>query len=180
MLCRIDQANVDIEFESRVEKTHDPLDWYPPSTHRLPLESTMYRLPQTLPKGRTLPRLCSHRNTRPLSSLGFLYNSNQHSQPSSTDSTTSKAAHDSLPGWGGRHARDHAVKRPAHDVQAETSQQGMKDHEEMKEGSDAISRRDERDSNKKAKEEHPEAPEPVIGMNDERGSVCHISSTVLL
>jgi len=62
------------------------------------------------------------------------------------------------------------VKRPAHDTQAQTAQQGMKDHEEMKEGSDAISRRDERDSNKKAKEDHPEAPEPVIGMNAERGS----------
>lgn len=47
----------------------------------------------------------------------------------------------------------------------------MKDHEELKEGSQAISRRDEDQSNKKAKRDHPEAPEPVIGMNEERGSV---------
>lgn len=82
-----------------------------------------------------------------------------------------KPSQDSLPGWGGRHPRDHAVNRPALDPQAEGSKQGMKDHEAMKEGSDAISPKDERNSNKRAKEEHPEAPEPVIGMNEERGSV---------
>jgi len=45
----------------------------------------------------------------------------------------------------------------------------MKDHQQGKEGSDAISRKDERKSGQKAKEEFPEAP-VVIGMNDERGS----------
>ncbi|OQV10123.1 hypothetical protein CLAIMM_14166 [Cladophialophora immunda] len=133
----------------------------------------MHRLLLALPKYRQLPPVHLRRHTCFLSTCGPLHNSNQHSQPSSSDSKPSNAAQDSLPGWGGRHVRDHAVKRPPHDVQAETSQQGMRDHEELKEGSDAISRRDERASNKKAKEEHPEAPEPVIGMNDERGSKTH-------
>ncbi|EXJ69415.1 uncharacterized protein A1O5_07451 [Cladophialophora psammophila CBS 110553] len=130
----------------------------------------MPRLLRGLPRPRTLPHIRFHQHPRLLSTSGLLHEFNQHSQPSSADSKASTPAHDSLPGWGGRHGRDHAVKRPAHDVQAETSQQGMKDHEEMKEGSDAISRRDERGNNKRAKEEHPKAPEPVIGMNDERGS----------
>lgn len=37
--------------------------------------------------------------------------------------------------------------------------------------SGAASETDARDDNKRAKEEHPEAPGPVIGMNDERGGV---------
>lgn len=82
----------------------------------------------------------------------------------------SDSAQDSKPGWDGRKPRDHAVQRPALDTQSEEAQQGIKDHEELKEGSDAISRRDEKKSNKRAKEDHPAAPEPVIGMNSERGS----------
>jgi hypothetical protein len=55
----------------------------------------------------------------------------------------------------------------------------MKDHEQLKEGSQAISRRDESQGNKKAKQDHPEAPEPVIGMNEERGSVSNLHTTLL-
>jgi hypothetical protein len=52
----------------------------------------------------------------------------------------------------------------------------MKDHEQLKEGSQATSRKDERNNNKRAKEDHPEAPEPVIGMNEERGGVSSARS----
>ncbi|KAJ9613939.1 hypothetical protein H2200_002075 [Cladophialophora chaetospira] len=127
----------------------------------------MPRLPLNLPRPCTLTSLTLRQTrlistTRPLSA----------SEPSTTDSKTSTGAQDSGPGWGGREGRDHAVKRPAYDVQADTAQQGMKDHQEGKEGSDAISRKDENKSQQKAKEEFPESPDQ-IGMNDERGSKGH-------
>lgn len=40
------------------------------------------------------------------------------------------------------------------------------------EGGSAISGRDVHMSNKHAMHTQPEAPKPVIGMNDERGAVC--------
>lgn len=40
-------------------------------------------------------------------------------------------------------------------------------------GSGAVSGRDEKNMNEKAKKDHPEAPGPVIGMNDERGGKGH-------
>ncbi len=47
----------------------------------------------------------------------------------------------------------------------------MKSQDQGKEGSQAISRKDEGNHNKRAEEDKPEAPKPVIGMNDERGGV---------
>lgn len=132
------------------------------------------RLPSLTHPSQTHSRLLS--TTSPLANANS--NADSTASPKTNTSTTDQRAQDSLPGWPGRHGRDHAVKRPPHDVQAEQSQQGIKDHESLKEGSDAISRRDEKSSNKRAKEEHPEAPEPVIGMNDERGSVS-INTTSL-
>jgi hypothetical protein len=63
------------------------------------------------------------------------------------------------------------VHRDRHDVQGDAAQEGLKSRSEGKEGSQAISQKDEGDHNKRAKEQHPEAPGPVIGMNDERGGV---------
>lgn len=82
-----------------------------------------------------------------------------------------KGSQNSKPGWEGRHGDDHAVKRDRLDVQGDASQEGMKQHEEGKEGSQAISRKDEGSHNERAQKDHPKAPQPVIGMNDERGSV---------
>jgi len=59
------------------------------------------------------------------------------------------------------------------DVQSEAAQSGMKEHERGGDGSQALSRKDEGDNNKRAKEDHPEAPTPVLGMNDERGPKGH-------
>ena len=42
--------------------------------------------------------------------------------------------------------------------------------------SQAATQKDEKNSGQRAKEEHPEAPEPVIGMNDERGGKGKIDS----
>lgn len=97
-----------------------------------------------------------------------------------------KGSQNSRPGWSGRPGDDHAVERDRNDVQGEASQEGMKQFEQEKlkdsdkgkvnSGSDSkagqgVSRKDEKDSNKRAQEEFPEAPGPVIGMNEERGGV---------
>lgn len=44
---------------------------------------------------------------------------------------------------------------------------GISDHSK----SHATTQRDGLSHGRKAKEEHPKAPEPIIGMNDERGKV---------
>lgn len=82
-------------------------------------------------------------------------------------------SHDGPPGWGGRSAKDHAVNRTDQlDVQADSSQESMKQREKGEEGSQGISQKDERNNNQRAKEEHPEAPGPVLGMNDEVSICC--------
>ena len=84
-----------------------------------------------------------------------------------------KGSQNATPGWEGRHRDDHAVERDRHDSQADAAQEGMKAHQEGREGSQATSRKDEGNQNKRAKQDRPEAPEPVIGMNDERGGVSY-------
>ena len=88
--------------------------------------------------------------------------------------TKDSGAQNSRPGWTGRYGDDHVLNRQEHDVQAESSHQARRDHEELKEGSQAISRKDEGNNNERAKKDHPEAPDVVIGMNDERGGVCRV------
>lgn len=63
--------------------------------------------------------------------------------------------------------------KDTHNVQKDASESGLKERAKGEQsGSSAINERDEKNSNAKAKEEHPEAPGPVLGMNDERGGVC--------
>lgn len=65
---------------------------------------------------------------------------------------------------GSRPKEDHVVsKTDAKDVQAEAAQSSMKEKKEGKEGSQGLSQKDEGNFNKKAKEDHREAPTPVIG-----------------
>lgn len=115
---------------------------------RLPTLTARYILPSSRQSG-------SRFGIRPLSTT---------TPPRANDS-------DATSGWKGRHGDEHAVKRDGLDVQSEQSHKAVKEHESLEEGSQAISRKDEGDNNKRAKEDHPEAPGPVIGMNDERGSV---------
>lgn len=56
-------------------------------------------------------------------------------------------------------------------MQSAGAKSGKRDRAENNKQSGAASETDARDDNKRAKEEHPEAPGPVIGMNDERGGV---------
>lgn len=79
-------------------------------------------------------------------------------------STMDKGKQNSTPSWEGRHGDDHVLNRDSHDAQSAPSNEARKDKEQGKEGSDAISQKDERNSNQKAQEEHPESP-MVIGMN---------------
>lgn len=75
--------------------------------------------------------------------------------------------------WAGRPPSDHAVNRQDElDVQSEAARSAQRERTgEAEPGSSAISERDLGNQNKEAKKDHPEAPEPVIGMNDERGRV---------
>src|SRR3954454_1618128 len=65
---------------------------------------------------------------------------------------------------GERPKGDHIVDRTdANNVQSEAAQSAMKEKKEGEEGSQSISQKDEGKFNKKAKENHREAPTPVIG-----------------
>ncbi|PYI06835.1 hypothetical protein BO78DRAFT_268956, partial [Aspergillus sclerotiicarbonarius CBS 121057] len=80
--------------------------------------------------------------------------------------------------WKGTGSEDHAVnrakKRDTTDPTTDASASVMKDREESEgiANSSKPQGATERGGTKhgrKAKQEHPKAPEPVIGMNDERG-----------
>ncbi|KAL4895844.1 hypothetical protein BDV59DRAFT_145018 [Aspergillus ambiguus] len=83
-------------------------------------------------------------------------------------------------GWRGTKEEDHAVNRSKkHDTTDPTtdaSSSGMKDREES-EGianhskPSGATERGGLQHERKAKKQHPKAPEPIIGMNDERGQV---------
>lgn len=72
-------------------------------------------------------------------------------------------------------AEDHVTReKDHHNVQHDAAREGKKERASG-EGSSASSERAGRkkgeDLNRKAEKDHKEAPKPVIGMNDERGSV---------
>lgn len=65
-------------------------------------------------------------------------------------------------------------------MQSDSSQQAMSDKKVAKEGSGAISEKDEGNNNQRAKET-TKAPGPVIGMNDgkfEAAPTCHFRLVV--
>ena len=77
-------------------------------------------------------------------------------------------------GWAGRQPTEHVNDRVDElDVQSSASKSGKRqrvgDSEHV--GSSATSEKDPGNQNEQAKKDHPEAPGPVIGMNDERGGV---------
>ncbi|KAL9047727.1 MAG: hypothetical protein Q9206_006514, partial [Seirophora lacunosa] len=61
------------------------------------------------------------------------------------------------------------------DVQSGASKSGARQRarDDEHEGSSATSQKDPGNQNEKAQRDHPEAPGPVIGMNDERGGKGH-------
>jgi hypothetical protein len=78
-----------------------------------------------------------------------------------------------LGAWTGRTPEDHAVNRTDEkDVQSKQSQQGMREKANGDSPSIGISENGG-EYNKKAEQDKPRAPKPVIGMNDERGGKGH-------
>lgn len=83
--------------------------------------------------------------------------------------------------WKGSSTDDHAVERSKHkrditDPQTESSASGLKEKkeswgvaDESKQG--GVTEREGLKEERQAKKEHPKAPEPIIGMNDEKGEV---------
>ena len=82
--------------------------------------------------------------------------------------------------WTGSGGEEHTTNRKDElDVQSGASKSGKRDRVEGNKQSSAASETDSRDNNKRAKEDHPEAPGPVIGMNDERGGVSFYFFSIL-
>ena len=75
-------------------------------------------------------------------------------------------------GWEGRKPEEHATNRKDElDVQSSAAESGKRERASGSEQSSATNEKDHGNQNEKAKKDHPEAPGPVLGMNDERGSV---------
>lgn len=89
--------------------------------------------------------------------------------------TKSRYLSTSLPrsaGWEGRKGDEHVTNRDHElDVQSSASKSGARQRAGEGPTSSAANEKDIGNQNAKAKKDHPEAPEPVIGMNDERGRV---------
>lgn len=83
--------------------------------------------------------------------------------------------------WQGAGKEDQVLNKrkqgDAWDEQAINATAGREEREKNEKNTDAttsqqgVTESDQRGSNEKAKKEHPKAPGPVIGMNDEKGSV---------
>ncbi|CAD6570375.1 MAG: hypothetical protein ASARMPRED_003668 [Alectoria sarmentosa] len=73
--------------------------------------------------------------------------------------------------WSGRQPQEHVANRKDElDVQSGSSQSGKRERAAGNENaSQGTSEKDSGNQNEQAKKDHPEAPGPVIGMNDERG-----------
>ena len=77
------------------------------------------------------------------------------------------------PGWEGRQSHEHITNRKDNlNIQSDSSNAGKADRTSGQTGaSQATLEEDQGNQNEQAKKDHPEAPGPVIGMNDERGGV---------
>ena len=75
--------------------------------------------------------------------------------------------------WTGRKTDEHVANRGDElDVQSGASQSGKRERASGDEKqSQGATEKDKGNQNEQAKKDHPEAPGPVIGMNDERGQV---------
>ena len=80
--------------------------------------------------------------------------------------------------WEGSTTKDHITETDdSHNVQIDGAKSGALDRA-SKDGSSAATEKDQGKSNEKAKKDHPKAPEPIIGMNDERRGVCIIFASI--
>lgn len=83
--------------------------------------------------------------------------------------------------WAGRPASEHVTNREDSepDIQSSASKSGKEERagEPGYAGSGAANEKDPGNQNEQAKKDHPEAPGPVLGMNDERGGVSSFAYT---
>jgi hypothetical protein len=80
--------------------------------------------------------------------------------------------------WKGSGPKDHITRtNDSHNTQIDAAKDGAADRASS-DGSTAATEKNKEDYNAKSKETHPKAPDPIIGMNDERGGVSTISSLV--
>ena len=97
--------------------------------------------------------------------------------PSSRSATLSTSARYSAQGndsgWTGRQPSEHVTNRDDElNIQSGASQSGKRERASGDEKqSQATTEKDKGNQNEQAQKDHPEAPGPVIGMNDERGQV---------
>lgn len=77
--------------------------------------------------------------------------------------------------WSGRQPQEHVSNRQDElNVQSGASQSGKRERATDDENaSQGTTEKDSGNQNEQAKKDHPEAPGPVIGMNDERGGKGH-------
>ena len=82
--------------------------------------------------------------------------------------------------WSGRQGHEHVTNRKDElDVQSGASQSGKRERAaDNDNASQGTSEKDSGNQNEQAKKDHPEAPGPVIGMNDERGEVSFRPSNI--
>lgn len=98
-------------------------------------------------------------------------------------STTSHfcAKNTNISDWAGRPASEHVTNRDDNepDIQSSASKSGKEERtgESGYVGSGAANEKDLGNQNEQAKKDHPEAPGPVLGMNDERGGVSSFAYT---
>lgn len=91
--------------------------------------------------------------------------------------------------WSGRQPSEHITNRTDNlNVQASASHSGQEDRSKgdpsTSEGggghSQATTQKDKGNQNEQAQKDHPEAPGPVIGMNDERGQVIPLARSTIV
>lgn len=105
--------------------------------------------------------------------------SHKTSGPGSHPKDSGSGSQASTPGWGGRPGTDHVLHRDGNDAQSAPSREARRDKETGKEGSGAISQRDERNAKQRAKEEFPEGTD-AIGMNSGEFCLCSLLSVRLI
>ena len=71
------------------------------------------------------------------------------------------------------HVTDKANSDAKYNIQSSASKTGQEQRASGSTQSQATSQKDSRNNNERAEKDHPEAPRPVIGMNEERGSKGH-------
>lgn len=78
--------------------------------------------------------------------------------------------------WEGRQTNEHVTNsKDELNIQSSASLSGQNARVKDPEQSSSASEKDHGKQNMKAEKDHPEAPTPVIGMNDERGQVSRIA-----